>query len=87
MSLYSDQYIIQINYINNRSQNYIIFSKNIHKIYDIFQNNLDNVTIIHIVKFIDNKFEDFSFGNENSIILDHQREELFEWISNQYKKN
>ena len=87
MSLYSDQYIIQINYINNRSQNYIIFSKNIHKIYDIFQNNLDNVTIIHIVKFIDNKFEDFSFGSENSIILDYQREELFEWISNQYKKN
>ena len=87
MSLYCDQYIIQINYINNLSQNHIIFSKNIHKIYDIFQNNLDNVTIIHIVKFINNKFENFSFGNENSIILDYQREELFDWISSQYKKN
>ena len=87
MSLYYDQYIIQINYINNSSQNHIIYSKNIHKIYDIFKNNLDNVTIIHIVKFINNKFEDFSFGIENSVITNSQREELFSWISSLYKKN
>ena len=84
MSLYCDQYIIQINYDNNLSQNHIIFSKNKYKIYELFQNNLDNVKIVHIVKFFDNKFENFSFGNEHSIINDYQREELLSWISSQY---
>ena len=84
MSLYGDQYIIQIKYVNNLLKNHIIFSKNRYKIYDLFQNNLDNVTIIHIVKFFNNRFENFSFGNENYIINDSQREELFSWISSQY---
>lgn len=86
MSLYGNQYLIKIKYINDVSKNHIIFEKNMHQIYDLFQNILDNVSIIHIVKFFNKNFEDYSFGCKESIINNSEREKLFKWISNQYKK-
>ena len=52
MSLYGNQYLIKIKYINDVSKNHIIFEKNMHQIYDLFQNILDNVSIIHIILYI-----------------------------------
>ena len=86
MSLYRDQYIIQIQYINNIKKNYIVFSNNKRKLYDIFENKLDNTINIEIVKFFNNQFETLQFGNfsEDFLINNSEREKLFNWISNQY---
>ena len=87
MSLYHNQYIINVHFTNNTVKLYIILSNQIKKLYEIFEHILDNVYYIFIEKFFDNKFNNIhisNFDNKN-ILNNYERQLLYNWISNEYK--
>lgn len=87
MSLYHNQYIINVYFTNNTEKLYIIFSNQIKKLYEIFEHILDNVYYIFIEKFFDNQFDNIHISNydNKSVLNDSERELLYNWISNEYK--